>query len=203
MTDTRLLVKRAKNNDLAAFEELVRLYQDRVYALCLQLSGHRDDAQDLAQETFVRAYRALSGFRNEAEFGTWLHRIAVNVWLNFRRRNGREFQLSLDEPLRTADGGELLRGVAGTDGDPLRALEEKEMGELVRAALKDLSEEHRVVLVLREMEGYTYEEVSRLLGCSLGTVKSRLSRAREAIRFKIIELARKAGEDLPAGGEKR
>lgn len=203
MDGTGLLVKKAKENDLYAFEELVRIHQNRIYTLCLQLSGNRDNAQDLAQEAFIRAYRALGSFRNEADFGTWLHRIAVNVCLNSRRRNGGRQTVSLDEPYQGDDGSEFKHEVASEDGDPLRALEEKEFRGLVQVALKSLSNEHRAVLVLREIEGYSYEEVSRMLGCSLGTVKSRLSRAREVMRRRMTELAREAGEDLPAGEGRR
>lgn len=204
MNDTRALVRKAQNNDLSSFEELVRLYQNRVYALCVQLAGNHNDAQDLAQEAFIRAYRSLGGFRNEADFGTWMHRIAVNIWLNSRRKNNaRQAILYLDEPYQDGDGGEVRREIAAEDGDPLQLLEEKEYRGLVRAALGELSEEHRAVLVLREIEGYSYEEVSQMLGCSLGTVKSRLSRAREAMRRRITDLAREAGEALPAGKERR
>ena len=203
MEFTRLLVKKAQNNDLSAFEELVRLYQNKVYSLCNHLAGNHADAQDLAQEAFIRAYRAIGSFRNEADFGTWLHRITVNVWLNLKRKKNGQQPLSLDEPHRGSDGGEIGREVASEDGDPLRALEEKELRGLVRVALDSLSEEHRAVLVLREIEGYSYEEVSRMLGCSLGTVKSRLSRAREAMKRKVTELTRENGEHLPAGKERR
>jgi len=201
--DTRLLVKRAQNNDLAAFEELVQLYQNKVYALCVHLAGNHADAQDLAQEALIRAYRSLGSFRNEADFGTWLHRITVNVWLNFRRKNSGRVPLSLDDPYVDSSGGEVRREVAGSDGDPLQELEDKEFRRLVRAALDDLSGEHRAVLVLRDIEGYSYEEVSQMLGCSMGTVKSRLSRAREMMRRRMTELVREAGESLPAEWERK
>ncbi len=194
MDDTGVLVEKAKAKDLFAFEELVRIHQNKVYALCLHLSGNRDDAQDLAQEAFLRAYRAIGGFRSEADFGTWLHRITVNVCLNFRRKNSGQRALSLDEPYRGEDGGEMLREIASTNGDPLLAVEEKEFQGLVRSALGDLSEDHRAVLILREMEGYSYEEVAHAVGCTLGTVKSRLSRARESMRRRMTELARETGE---------
>lgn len=203
MDDTRLLVKRAQNNDLAAFEELVQLYQNKVYALCVHLAGNHADAQDLAQEALIRAYRSLGSFRNEADFGTWLHRITVNVWLNFRRKNSGRVPLSLDDPYVDSSGGEVRREVADSDGDPLQELEDKEFRRLVRAALDDLSGEHRAVLVLRDIEGYSYEEVSQMLGCSLGTVKSRLSRAREMMRRRMTELAQEAGESLPIERERR
>ncbi|OPX91270.1 sigma-70 family RNA polymerase sigma factor [Pelotomaculum sp. PtaB.Bin117] len=196
MDETSILVKRAKENDLSAFEELVHIHQNRVYALCLQFSGNHDDAQDLAQDAFIQAYRALGSFRNEADFGTWLHRITVNICLNSKRKNKMK-PLSLDEPYQSEDGSEIRHEVAGTDGDPLRDLEEKEFRGLVQAALKSLSDEHRAVLILREIEGYSYEEVSSMIGCSLGTVKSRLSRARQVMRRRMTELAREAGEDLP------
>ncbi|NQS75452.1 MAG: sigma-70 family RNA polymerase sigma factor [Peptococcaceae bacterium] len=197
MDDTVLLVERAQNNDMAAFEELVRIYQNRVYALCVHLTSNGADAQDIAQEAFIRAYRYLGSFRQQADFGTWLHRITVNVWLNFRRKNKKIMTLSLDEPYVDGDGGELQREMASPKGDPLQALEKKEFRGLVRIALDELSPEHRAVLVLREIEDYSYEEIARMLGCSLGTVKSRLSRARRAMRDRMIDLAREAGVNLP------
>lgn len=197
MVDTRLLVKKAQNNDLSAFEELVRLYQNRVYSLSLHMAGNHSDAQDVAQEALIRAYRSLRGFRHEADFGTWLHRITVNVWLNYQRKNRSHQVLSLDVPQQGKDGSEMQRELMSEAGDPLEALEEKEFRALVRAGLKDLSEEHRAVLVLREIEGYSYEEVAQMLQCSLGTVKSRLNRARQILRQKIISLAREAGVNLP------
>lgn len=204
MDNTRILVKKAQNNDLSAFEELVRLFQNRIYTLCVRLAGNHADAQDLAQEAFIRAYRALGSFRNEADFGTWLHRITVNVWLNFRRKNSvQQTVIYLDEPYTDGDGGEIRREVEAGDGDPLQLLEQDEFRGLIRAALDSLSDEHRAVLVLREIEGYSYEEVSHMLGCSLGTVKSRLSRAREVMRRTMTVMAREAGEILPASSERR
>lgn len=203
MEDTRKLVKKAQNHDLSAFEELVRLYQNKVYALCVHLTNNHADAQDLAQESLIRAYRALGSFRNEADFGTWLHRITVNVWLNFKRKNTGRQTIYLDDPYRDEDGGEVRREVAAPNGDPFQALADKEFRDLVRSAINCLSDDHRAVLVLREIEGYSYEEVSHMLGCSLGTVKSRLNRAREVMREKMRILAREAGEELPAGRERR
>ncbi len=203
MDNTRLLVKRAQKNDRAAFEKLVEIYQNKVYTLCVRLAGNHADAQDVAQEAFIKAYRALDNFRNEADFGTWLHRITVNVWLNFRRKDGGRQPVSLDEPYPDESGSGMQREVAAPDGDPLQALEEKEFRSLVRSALDSLSGEHRDVLVLREIEGYSYEETARMLGCSLGTVKSRLSRAREMMRRRMIEIERETGERYIAGRERR
>lgn len=201
MQDTRTLVRKAQSNDLHAFEELVGLYQNRVYKLCYHLAGNHDDAQDLAQEAFIRAYKALGSFHNEADFGTWLHRITLNVWLNIKRKSSNK-TVSLDESYESGDGSSIQREVAAFDGDPVEALEEKEFRGLVRSALNTLSEEHRSVLVLREIEGYSYEEISHMLGCSLGTVKSRISRAREVLRREIAELGRHADRDIAAARER-
>ncbi len=185
--DARLLIRQAQAGDLAAFEELVSIYQDKIVTLCYYLTGNHADAQDLAQEVFVRAYTNLKSFRQEAGLGTWLHRIAINQWANMQRRQKFTNLVSLDDPVQT-ESGDLARTVASADqdGDPAGALEEKELQSAVQQALRSLSEEYRTVLVLREIEGYSYEEIAEIAGCSLGTVKSRLSRARQALREKMV-----------------
>jgi RNA polymerase, sigma-24 subunit, RpoE len=194
------LIKKTLNNDLAAFEELVSLYQSRVYSLGYKLSGNHDDAQDLAQEVFIRAFGALKDFRNEADFGTWLHRITVNLWLNMRRKQVKQVIVSVDEPVRIGED-EVYRELAAAEGNPEQMLENKEFSGLVRLALGELPREYRAVLVLREIEGYSYEEVAAILKCSLGTVKSRLNRARQILKQKVTVLAQEAGVTLP-GKEK-
>jgi RNA polymerase sigma-70 factor (ECF subfamily) len=184
--DSRLLIRQAQAGDLRAFEELVVIYQDKIVTLSYYLTGNQADAQDLAQEVLVRAYTKLRSFRQEADLGTWLHRITVNLWSNMQRRQKFPNLLSLDDPVQTGEG-EFTRTVASDDpeGDPEEAFEGKELQESVRQALRSLSDEYRIVLVLREIEGYSYEEIAKITGCSLGTVKSRMSRARQALREKI------------------
>jgi len=181
--DSRLLIRQAQAGDLRAFEELVVIYQDKIVTLSYYLTGNQADAQDLAQEVLVQAYTKLRSFRREADLGTWLHRITVNLWSNMQRRQKFPNLLSLDDPVQTGEG-EFSRTVASDDpeGDPEEAFEGKELQESVRQALRSLSEEYRIVLVLREIEGYSYEEIAKITGCSLGTVKSRMNRARQALR---------------------
>lgn len=193
---TRLLVEKSQQGDTAAFEQLVKLYQNRVYALCFQLTDSHSDAQDLAQEAFVKAYGSLKGFRNEADFGTWLHRITVNLWINIKRR--RKNEISLDATIKTADG-ELHLEVASDMETPEEALERREFNYLVKSAFQELSEEHRTVLVLREMQGYNYDEIAGIMNCSLGTVKSRINRARRQLKEKVAALARARNLRLPYG----
>lgn len=194
MDDVKLLVKRAQKGDIKAFEQLVSTYQDRIYALSYQLTGNYADAQDLAQNVFIKAYRALPGFRNEADFGTWLHRIAVNLSINEKRK--RKPDVSLDNPVQTTEG-EMPRLVVSNGDSPEEAYEKKEFSGMVREALWELSQEHRVVLVLREMQGYSYDEIAHMLNCTLGTVKSRINRARQAMKKKVTQLAANNGRNLP------
>jgi RNA polymerase sigma-70 factor (ECF subfamily) len=204
LDNSKLLVKKSQKGDTSAFEELVKMYQDRIYALSYQLTGNHADAEDLAQNTFIKAYRALPKFRNEADFGTWLHRIAVNLSINEKRK--RRPDVSLDNPVQTRDG-EMPRMVASDTESPEEAYENKEFSGMVRRALKELSVEHRAVLVLREMQGYSYDEIAVMLDCSLGTVKSRINRARQTLKKEITRLAAENGRSLPykdrrRGGEK-
>lgn len=192
------LVRRAQKKDLVAFEQLVLLYQDRVYVLARRLAGDPLDAEDLAQEVFIRAYRGIHAFRGEADFGTWLHRIAVNLWLNSRRKTAVAV-ISLDEPVVTTEGT-MRREVPTLDGEPEKLLLDRELGEVLQQALEGLPKEQQAVLVLRELEDYTYEEIAALLSCSLGTVRSRLSRAREALRKAMTGRARELGVHVAADG---
>lgn len=194
MDNVKFLVKKSQKGDTRAFEQLVTMYQDRIYALSYQLTGNYADAQDLAQNVFIKAYRALPGFRNEADFGTWLHRIAVNLSINERRR--RKPEVSLDNPVQTAEGEMPRMVVSGTES-PEEAYENKEFHGMVREALSELSNEHKTVLVLREIQGYSYDEIAEIMDCTLGTVKSRINRARQSMKEKVILLAAKNGRNLP------
>jgi RNA polymerase sigma-70 factor (ECF subfamily) len=188
LTTASILVRKASQGDLSAFEQLVLLYQDRVYSHCVYLTGNYDDGQDLAQEVFVKAFKGISSFRGQADFGTWLHRIAVNAWINLSRSK-QVVTFSIDEPLVTQTG-ELNREFFSEQDTPLAALEKKELSSLVRKALLSLAPEFRTALVLRELEGYSYQEIAELTGSSLGTVKSRINRARRDLKKEIESLGR-------------
>lgn len=183
------LIRKAKNKDLQAFEKLVEAYQKRVFALCVQLAGNQDDAQDLAQEVFIQAFASINNFRQESDLGTWLHRIAVNKWINISRKQKKTQLVYLDAPVKTVNG-EVQREVAASDGNPQEFVEEKEFHAQVRKALYQLTYEHRAVLVLREIQGYTYEEIAEILDCSIGTVRSRLNRARKAMKDNLQSLSK-------------
>jgi RNA polymerase sigma-70 factor (ECF subfamily) len=188
-TDSRLLVRQAQSGNLRAFEEIVVIYQEKIVTLSYYLTGNRTDAQDLAQEVFVRAYTKLGSFRQDSDLGTWLHRVTMNLWSNMKRRQRFPNLVSLDDPVRSEEG-EFTRNVASDDheSNPQEAFEGKELQKTVQQALQNLSEEFRIVLVLREIEGYSYEEIATITKSSLGTVKSRINRARQALRKQLADI---------------
>ena len=177
------LIERCREGDTGAFDEIVALHQNRIYNLCYWMLNDPDDASDAAQDAFVRAYRSLGHFRGECAFGTWLHRIAVNVCLDASRRRKRTptpFSTleSDDEPTREQE--------PTAPGDaPHEISNRHERRRAVHEAMLELSEHHRTVLVLLDIEGHSYEEAAAMLELPLGTVKSRLNRARLALRDKL------------------
>jgi len=176
------LIAKFKEGDTAAFEQLVRLYQDRVYSLCRHLLGNAHEAEDAAQDSFIKAYRNLRHFTPDASFYTWLYRITVNTCLDYRKR---PFFASLFT--RSAQGDEFLRRELPDELSPERLYEAKQTGQALQRSLQRLSPKLRAVIVLKEMEGLSYEEISEVLDISLGTVKSRLSRG----RIELLALMKK------------
>lgn len=191
MTDMMDLITRAQQNNLDAFEQLVLGYQDRVYSHCLHLTGNPNDAQDLAQDVFVQAFKGLRSFRKESDFGTWLHRIAVNQWINHCRRTRKIVTFSIDEPLPGHDS-DMIRELAAAEDGPLENVERQELKAQLQQALQKIPDEYRLALVLREIEGYNYDEIASLLECSLGTVKSRINRGRKALKKELDKSGMKA-----------
>jgi len=181
---TAEIVKSAANGDIGSFEQIVLMYQDKVYSLSLKLTGSAQDAEDLAQEVFVKAYRHITSFRGDSDFGTWLHRIALNTWLNQKRKKQPSMAFSLDEPIHS-DDGEIKREIPDLSQEPEGVLLSFQMSEKLQRAVEGLPKDQKATLLLREVEEYTYEEIARMMDCSVGTVKSRLARARNALRISF------------------
>jgi RNA polymerase sigma-70 factor (ECF subfamily) len=177
--DDRALVERAARGDREAFGALVQRHQDRVFNLAYQIVRNREDALDVAQDAFVKAFGALASFKGEASFTTWIHRIVVNVAIDCLRRRGRGEPTTYDDRLAVPDDEEA--GPA-TAEDPETALEARQVRALLARGIGALPPAHRAVLVLREIEGLSYEEIARAIGCSLGTVMSRLFYARRKLQ---------------------
>jgi len=182
-----MLVQRAVAGDQRAFELLVIKYQRRVERLIGRMVRDVDLVEDIAQETFIKAYRALHQFRGDAQFYTWLYRIAVNTAKKFLLELKKDRTLSESALASKDDDDETFRpkNEPSTDETPESVLAAKEIGQAVSQALADLPEDLRQAITLREMEGMTYEDIAQLMACPIGTVRSRIFRAREAISAKV------------------
>lgn len=174
----RELAERAKNGDQGAFEQLVLNNQNKVFSLALRLTGDREDAADLAQEAFVKAWQNLAGFQGESSFSTWIYRLTANLcidWLRKKKRWGA--MTSLEDGAEPADW----------EGDPQIQLERSERSRALERGLARLPERQREILSLRELSGLSYQEIGEKLDLDLGTVKSRIARSRLALRKILLE----------------
>ena len=179
-----LLIRRAQRGDADAFEQLLLAHQKNVYNLCYRMAGNPDDALDLSQETFLRAWRCLEQYHFEAAFSTWLYRLCSNLCIDFLRRRRRQQTVPLT--FEGADGEEQTYAVPDPAPLPEEQVELKLTHETLRAAMAQLLPEHRAVLQLRVVNGLAYEQIAEVLDIQVGTVKSRLSRARGQLK-KILE----------------
>jgi RNA polymerase sigma-70 factor (ECF subfamily) len=175
------LVELAVSQDPEAFGEIVKRWERKIFALCFGMLGREDDARDAAQETFIAAYRNLSNFRGEAKVSSWLHRIAVNQCLTVKRRAKTRSEEFLDDE----DGSEDRVFIAPLQNSPSRQAEQFERLKLVRTAVSSLPTELRQVIVMKEFEDMTFQEISETLEIPLSTVKSRLYTALKQLRMKL------------------
>jgi RNA polymerase sigma-70 factor (ECF subfamily) len=185
------LVERLQAGDMAAFAGLIRRYQDRVYNTVWRICGHADDAADLTQEAFLKAYESIGGFRGQSGFYTWLFRIAVNLAISHRRTMKRRGTQSLDAPTASDVSGSQAESLGKrmrdkTAHDPAAGAMNSELHGHVVAALHEIEEDFRAVIVLRDIEGFDYRQIGEILDIAPGTVKSRLHRGRLALR-KLLE----------------
>lgn len=188
-TDTlhsdEILVQRIREGDASAYNDIVSRYYDRIYARVAQLLKNQQDAEEVTQDAFIRAHRGLDKFRGDASFSTWLYQIATNLahnryWYWFRRK--RDQSISLDRPL-SDDGEFTLENVMPAEGEsPAEATLTQEFVERVAECMGQLNEKHKEVLILRNLRNLSYDEIADELGVSVGTVKSRIARARESLR---------------------
>lgn len=186
--DDRQLIERCRSGDREAFDELVHRYEKQAYNLAYRLSGNYDDASDVVVEAFVRVFQGLHTFRGEANFGTWLHRVVVNTFLDIRKRSKGRQNVSLEEQIEL-DGDTLTRQIEDTSPGPEELVEQEEREEVLQRAISQLSPERRILIVLYHFENLSYEEIAQMLNLPVGTVKSRLNRARLALR-EILEPSR-------------
>jgi len=180
--DEAELIEKARGGDSKAFSVLVERYQRRVAGVAMAVVHNQDDAMELAQETFVRAYENLAKFESRSSFSTWLYRIAANLAIDFRRREGRH------TVLRGEEAENELSRMPSKSGDAYSEARRNEVRQRISVALRELTPEHRAVILLREVEGLSYDEISEVLQCPRGTVMSRLHYARTRLREILKDL---------------
>ena len=173
------IVRRVQACDVNAYENLVAAYEKTVYNLALRMVGNAQDAEDMAQEAFLKAYNSLDSFRGESKFSVWLYRIVSNVCLDFLRKKNRRQTYSLS--VEDDDGEEAQLDIPDEEQSPEALLEKKLTRDAVRRGLEQLPEDSRQILLLREIQGLSYEEIAQVLNLEAGTVKSRIFRARKKL----------------------
>lgn len=182
------LVRRTRKGDRGAFRVLVERYQRKVSALALGMVRNPDDALDVVQDAFAKAYQNLDRFKGDASFYTWIYRITLNLCIDHQRREARFPRVSIDSGVAPDDASVPVVRDESVGGDPLRRAQDAEIRRRLEAAMHELTPEHRAVILLREVEGLSYDEISRTLDCPKGTVMSRLHYARRELQNKLKEL---------------
>jgi RNA polymerase sigma-70 factor (ECF subfamily) len=193
--DELALIQRAKSGDAAAFTELVNRNERRIFRLTRHITQNQEDAEDVLQEVFLKAYTHLHGFEGNSKFYTWLVRIAVNESLMKLRKRKTDKEISLDEPIGTGED-EVVREIAVWEGTPEMKFSQTELRNILDNAVEELEPIYRTVFILRDVDDLSTEETASALGLSIPAVKSRLLRARLQLREKLTRLFKRKGEDL-------
>jgi len=185
-TEEQVLVRRARQGDLAAYDDLVRRYQERIYATIYHMTSSHEDANDLAQETFIKAFQALKSFKGGSSFYTWLYRIAVNKTINFLKQRKNRSHMSLNDLDFNAEHDPDLVALV-SDKTPRREANLAELQEKLNEAMQKLSEPHRLVVTLHDVQGLAHDEIAEIMDCNIGTVRSRLFYARQQLQAYLSD----------------
>jgi len=180
------LVRRAQKGDLAAYDDLVRRYQERIYATVYHMTSNHEDANDLAQESFIKGYQALKSFKGGSSFYTWLYRIAVNKTINFLKQRKNRSAMSLNDLDFNAEKDPDLVALI-SDKTPRRDAALGELQKKLNEAMLKLSEPHRLVVTLHDVQGLAHEEIAEIMECNVGTVRSRLFYARQQLQGYLLD----------------
>lgn len=184
--DEGVLVHRAQLGNLEAYDELVQRYQERIYATIYHMTANHEDANDLAQETFIKAFQAIKSFKGGSSFYTWLYRIAINKTINFLKQRRSRVQMSLNDLDFNAEHDPDLVALI-SEKTPRRDVNLAELQEKLNAAMQELSDVHRLVVTLHDVQGLPHEEIAKIMKCNVGTVRSRLFYARQQLQAYLSD----------------
>ena len=180
------LVRRAQDGDAGAYDELIRRYQERIYATVYHMTSNHEDANDLTQETFIKGFQALKSFKGDSSFYTWVYRIAVNKTINFLKQRKNRTHLSLNDIDFNAENDPDLVALV-SDRTPRRDIGLSELQQKLNKAMQKLSEPHRLVVTLHDVQGLSHEEIGTIMDCNIGTVRSRLFYARQQLQAHLSD----------------
>ncbi len=181
-----VLVQRAQKGDAMAYDELIRRYQERIYATVYHMTSNHEDANDLAQETFIKGYQALKSFKGDSSFYTWIYRIAVNKTINFLKQRKNRSHMSLNDLDFNAENDPDLVALV-SDRTPRRDANLTELQQKLNGAMLKLSDVHRLVVSLHDVQGLSHEEIGKIMDCNIGTVRSRLFYARQQLQAYLSD----------------
>lgn len=186
LVDDRLLVQRAQSGDMDAYDGLIRRYQERIYATLYHMTANHEDANDLTQEAFIKAYKALKTFKGDSSFFTWIYRIAINKAINFLKSKRNKVHMSLNDlDFNAEHDPDMVAFVS--ENTPRRDMNLTELQEKLNEAMQRLSEVHRLVVTLHDVQGLSHEEISKIMDCNTGTVRSRLFYARQQLQAYLSD----------------
>src|SRR4051794_40211051 len=184
--DEAVLVNSARKGDLKAYDQLVQRYQERIYATVYHMTSNHEDANDLAQEAFIKGFQALRSFKGDSSFYTWIYRIAVNKTINFLKQRKNRTHMSLDDIDFNAENDPDLVALV-SEKTPRRDLNLTELQEKLNEAMQKLSPVHRLVVTLHDVQGLSHEEIGKIIDCNIGTVRSRLFYARQQLQAYLSD----------------
>ncbi len=179
------LVEQSRQGNVDAFEELIKDYKKSAYNIALRVLRNVEDAEDASQEALIKVFKNIQNFNMQSTFKVWMYRIVVNTCLDFKRKKMIN-AVSIDESIDLGGNSEIKREIADDSGNPDALVEKKYTNKLVNDAVNKLDDDYKTIIVLRDIQGFAYSEIAEILSCNLGTVKSRLSRARKSLK-EILE----------------
>lgn len=194
----RELIAKAKDGDDTAFEQLVRSYEKKVYATAYRYMGSEQDALDVSQDVFIRVFRFIKSFNEESSFSTWIYRITVNVCKDYIKKRQQRSELPLEVVMGEDEDDIFVNEISDSTYDPAEVFERAELSREIRKGIEELPDNYREIIIMRDLSDLSYEEIADALSIEIGTVKSRLARAREKLRKKLLQ----NGNKLPISRSK-